>query len=177
MIILGYFILTSIFGFIRTFVKDYTYPRITRLRIDYIRDMFDKIVSVAYKYMEDATFFEKNGRAMEATSSNDNGVEGVYHKLFEIPAIVFTTAVLVLFIGRIKYIYIIGIDLNVIVTMWISRRVHNFQYSKKQELSHGRRRKEYYYRTTHDFGYGKDIRIYNLKDRVLNNYTKEIDGI
>lgn len=176
MIVLGYFILTSIFGFIRTFLKDYTYPRITRLRIDYIRDMFDKIVSLAYKYMEDATFFEKNGRAMEATSSNNNGVEGVYHKLFEIPAIVFTTAVLVLFIGGLNIFILLGLILNVITTMWISRRVHNYQYSKKQELSHGRRRKEYYYRTTHDFGYGKDIRIYSLKDRVLNNYTKEIDG-
>src|SRR5690606_23787824 len=32
----------------------------------------------------------------------------------------------------------------------------------------------YYYNTTHDFGYGKDIRIYNFKDRILDNYNQEI---
>lgn len=176
MIALGYFALTSVFGFVRTFVKDYAYPRITRLRIDYIRDMFDKIVSIDYKYMEDATFFEKNSRAMEATSSNDNGVEGVYHKLFETPATVLTTFVLILFIGRLNILILLGLIINVIVTMWISRQVHNYQYNKRQELSHAQRRKAYYYETTYDFGYGKDIRIYSLKDRVLNNYIKEILG-
>jgi hypothetical protein len=56
---------------------------ITILRIDYIRDMFDKIISSDYKYMEDATFFEKNKKALDAVSGNDYGPEGVYHKLFE----------------------------------------------------------------------------------------------
>ena len=175
-IVVGYFLLTSIFGFIKTFVASHAYPRITRLRIDYIKDMFDKIVNVEYKYMEDATFFEKNGRAMEATNSNDNGIEGVYHKLFETPAVALTAAVLMLFIGRLNIFILLGLILNVIVTMWISRKTHNFQYSKKEELSRGHRRKDYYYRTTYDFGYGKDIRIYDLKDRVLNNYKREIEA-
>ena len=175
-IVVGYFLLTSIFGFIITFVASHAYPRITRLRIDYIKDMFDKIVNVEYKYMEDATFFEKNGRAMEATNSNDNGIEGVYHKLFETPAVALTAAVLMLFIGRLNIFILLGLILNVIVTMWISRKTHNFQYSKKEELSRGHRRKDYYYRTTYDFGYGKDIRIYDLKDRVLNNYKREIEA-
>lgn len=175
-IVLGYLFLASLFGFIKTLVKDYAYPRITKLRIDYIRDMFDKIVSVEYKYMEDASFFEKNGRAMEATNSNGDGVEGVYHKLFETPAIALTALVLILFIGRLNIFILLGLILNLIVTMWISRKTHNFQYKKKEELSRGHRRKDYYYRTTYDFGYGKDIRIYNLKDRVLKNYKREIEA-
>lgn len=175
-IILGYFLLTSIFGFLKTFVANYADPRITKLRIDYIKDMFDKIVSVEYKYMEDASFFEKNGRAMEATNSNDNGIEGVYHKLFETPAVIITALVLIVFIGRLNVFILMGLILNVIVTMWISRKTHNFQYKKKEELSRAHRRKDYYYTTTYDFGYGKDIRIYNLRDRVLNNYAREIEG-
>ncbi len=55
-IVIGYFILTSVFMFTKTLAKDYAYPRITKLRIDYIRDMFDKLVRVDYKYMEDASF-------------------------------------------------------------------------------------------------------------------------
>ncbi|WIV13745.1 ABC transporter ATP-binding protein [Proteiniborus sp. MB09-C3] len=175
-IILGYLLLTSIFGFIRTYMKDFAYPQITRLRIDYIRDTFDKIVSIDYKYMEDATFFEKNGKAMEATSSNNNGVEGVYHKLFETPSMLITTVIFVVFIGMLNIFILFGLILNIIVSMWISRRVHHYRYGKQEELTHAERRKRYYYTTTHDFAYGKDIRIYNFKDRILNNYSKEILG-
>lgn len=175
-IILIYFMLTSIFGFLKTFIANYADPRITWLRIDYIRDMFDKIVSIKYKYMEDAVFFEENERAIEATNSGDTGIEGVYHKIFETPAILLTAVVLIFFIGRLNVFILLGLVFNVTVTIWINRRVHNYQYSKREEISHAQRRKDYYYRTTYDFGYGKDIRIYNLKDRVLNNYKREIEG-
>lgn len=175
-IIGGYLLLTGVFGFIRTYIKDFSYPQITRLRIDYIRDMFDKIVSLDYKHMEDAKFFEKNGRAMEATSSNNNGVEGVYHKLFETPAMLITILAFIIFVGMLNIWILVGLILNIAVTIWINKGVHRYQYGIRDKLSHGERRKRYYYKTTHDFGYGKDIRIYNFKDRILNNYSKEIDG-
>lgn len=175
-IILGYLLFTSAFGFIRTFVKDFAYPKITRLRIDYIRDMFDKIVSLDYKYMEDASFLEKNSRAMEAIESNNNGVEGVYHKLFETPALFITILAITIFIGMLNVWILLGLILNILVTMWINKKVHAYQYGIRDKLSHAERRKRYYYTTTHDFGYGKDIRIYNFKDRIINNYTKEISG-
>ncbi len=174
--VLVYFLLTAVFGFIRTYVRDTAYPQITRIRIDYVRDMFNKIVTVDYKHMEDATFFERNGRAMEAASNNSNGIEGVYHKLFSTPAMALTTLVLILFIGSLNIFILIGLIVNTIMTMWISRQVHNYQYKKREEVAHAQRRKNYYYSATHDFGFGKDIRIYNFKDRILNNYSKEISG-
>lgn len=175
-IIIGYLACTSVVGFVRTYLQNAGYPRITKLRIDYVGEMFDKIVSVAYKYMEDATFFEKNDRAMEATSSNNNGIEGVYHKLFELPATLLTILVLTFFIGKLNIFILLALILNILVSIWIQRTVHKFQYKKKEELSHADRRKRYYYNTTHDFGYGKDIRLYQLKDRILENYDKEIAG-
>lgn len=176
LVVLGYSVVTSVFGFLRTFIKDYTYPLITRIRIDYVRDMFNKIISVDYKHMEDSTFFEKNGRAMDAANNNSNGIEGVYHKLFSTPAMIITTLVLTTFIGMLNIFILIGLIINIIMTMWISRKVHHYQYGKREELSHAQRRKDYYYRATHDFGFGKDIRIYSFKERILNNYTKEISA-
>lgn len=175
-IILGYFILTNIFGFVKAYTHDFTYPKLTKLRIDYIRDIFDKIVSMDYKYVEDASFLEKNSRTMKATSSNDNGIEGVYHKLFETPAILITILALAVFIGLLDIWILLGLALNIIATVWINKKVHKYQYEMKEKLAHAERRKQYYYRTTHDFGYGKDIRIYNLKARIMDNYSKEINS-
>ena len=55
-----------------------------------------------------------------------------------------------------------------------SAAISEYEYSMKNELSRQHRRKRYYYETTHDFSFGKEIRLYNLKNRVLENYNKEI---
>ncbi len=171
----GFFLAAGFVGFLKSFLLNYAYPEITKLRIDYIRDIFEKIVGVDYKHMEDATFFEKNNRAMEATSSNDNGVEGVYHKLFEIPAIFLSILILTIFIGRLSIFILIGLLVNVGISIWIRRSVHNYQYSLKEALAHEERKKRYYFNTTHDFGYGKDIRLYQFRDQILDNYTNDVN--
>lgn len=175
-IIVGYLLLASIVGFIKSFTSNCAYPRITRLRIDYIGEIFDKIVSADYQHMEDSTFFNKNERALEATSSNNNGVEGVYHKLFEIPAVMISILVLVVVIGMVNPLILLGLLVNLFVTIYISRKVHNHEYKRKEQIAKADRKKRYYYQTTHDFSYGKDIRLYGLSGRILSNYSKEIDG-
>lgn len=175
-IVLAYFLLTSVFGYIKTYVLNYSKPMITLLRIDYVRDISDKLISFDYKYAEDAGFAEENERAFRACGSNDNGMEGVYHKLFETPAVFITTIVFIVFIGMLNVWILVGLIVNLIVTLLINRGVHHYTYKNKKVLSHSERRNSYYYRTTHDFGFGKDIRVYNFKNRILDNYSKEIEG-
>lgn len=175
-IVASYFVLTAIFGYIKTYVLNYSKPKITLLRIDYVRDISDKLVSFAYKYAEDATFYEENERAFRACSNNNNGVEGVYHKLFETPAVLLTTLAFITFIGMLNIWILLGMFANLIITLLINKGVHQYTYKKKKELSHAERKNYYYYTTTHDFGYGKDIRVYSFKGRILDNYNKEIKG-
>lgn len=175
-IVMGYLTIAGAFGFIKTFTKDFSYPRLSKLRIDYIRDMFDKLVSMDYKYHEDASFMEEHERALGATNSNDNGIEGVYHKLFETPATFVTITALIIFIGILNPFILLGLGLNLYIILWINKKTHNYQYGLKSQLSHATRRNNYYYKTTHDFSYGKDIRIFGFKNRILNNYSKEIES-
>lgn len=174
-IVMAYFLAAGSIGFVKTYILQYAFPRITKLRIDYLRDMIDKIISIDYKYMEDASFFEKNSRAMEATNSDESGIEIVYHKLFETPATLLTILLLTIFIGRLNFLILLGLLANVGISLWIRRKVHQYQYSLKEPLAHSERKKKYYYNTTHDFAYGKDIRLYQLKDQILQNYTKDIE--
>lgn len=175
-IVAVFFVISAVFGFGKTYIENACYPRLTVLRIGYIRDVFVKLVTMDYRHTEDASFYERNGRAMEANSNNENGMEGVYHRLFEMPAIALTMVVLMVFIGRVSVLILMGLCINAAAVIWIRYSVSRYQYSRKKELSHSDRRKKYYYNTTHDFGYGKDIRLYGFKDRILSNYTKEIQG-
>ncbi len=173
-IISVFFVVSGLFAFIRTNLGGRDYARLSALRIDYIKETFKKLVGMDYKYVEDAKFFERNNKAMEACSSNDNGVEGVYHKLYETPASVLTAAAYIIVIGLLNPILLAGLLLNALATIFISTQAHKFTYAKKEELAHLTRRKGYYYKTTYDFTYGKDIRLYDLKARVRENYLGEI---
>lgn len=175
-IVFSYFVLSSIFGYIKSFVINHTTKMITLMRLDYLRDFTDKLISLEYKYAEDADFYEENQRAFNATNSNFNGIEGVYHKLFETPSIFITTVVFVLFIGMLNTWILLGLIMNLIVTLLINKGVQEYTYKNKKALAHSERKTAYYYNTTHDFGFGKDIRVYNLKNRILDNYNKEIEG-
>ncbi len=175
-IVLIFLGLMAALGFVRTFINSIAYPAITYLRLDYLRDTFDKLVSIDYQHMEDATFFENNERALQANGTNNNGVEGVYHKLFEIGPVAFTSLGLLIFIGRLNVFLLLGLLLNIAIGIWVKRSVHKYIYRRKEDVAHAERRMQYYYNTTHDFGYGKDIRLYRFQNRVNENYNKEIKG-
>lgn len=125
--------------------------------------------------MEDPKFMEENGRALESCNSNDNGVEGVYHKLFSLPAVSLTVIILAIWIGLVNVWILLGLLLKLATSIWIKRKVNSYEYEMKGKIQKQERKKRYYYDTSYDFGYGKDIRIYNLKDRILANYREEIN--
>lgn len=173
-IVLIFLGLMAVFGFIRTFTSSVAFSSIMYLRLDCLRDTFDKLVSIEYKHMEDASFFEKNERALESTSSNDNGVEGVYHKLFEAGPITLTSLGLIAVIGRLNIWILLGLLANIAMGIWVKRSVHRYNYRRKEAVAHADRRMKYYFNTTHDFGYGKDIRLYRYQNRIGENYSSEI---
>ncbi|MDE5891403.1 MAG: ABC transporter ATP-binding protein/permease, partial [Acetatifactor sp.] len=146
------------------------------LRLDYLRLTAVKVMEMAYHHTEDAAFMQKYDKAFIATQSNDNGVEGIYHKLYEIPAVLLTVAALSIFVGRLSLWVLLGLCLNLAATVWISRKSHSLRYEKKEEEARLRRRANYYNQVSSDFSYGKDIRMYGLKKRILDNGSAQING-
>jgi len=79
LIVCGFFAVGAVFYFLKQWVNDCTYSRLTALRIDYVRDMAVKLLRMDYKNMESARFFDERTSAFRATNTNNNGVEGIYH--------------------------------------------------------------------------------------------------
>lgn len=174
-IVLGYFIGSSITGFIKSYIIQTTYMKKCYLRMSFLRDIFSKLANMDYKYVEDPKFLDENGKALESCESNNNGVEGVYHKLFSVPAVILTVLILSIWIGSVSILILLGLLIKLATSMWLKRKVNFYEYNMKGDIQKQERKKRYYYETSYDFGYGKDIRIYNLKDRVLANYKEEIN--
>lgn len=172
----GYFVLAGAIGFVRTFLKHMPYSKISLLRLDYVRLTSVKLMEMAYPNTEDAGFLQKYYKAFIATQSNENGVEGIYHKLYEIPAVFLCAGALSVFVGRLSLWVLLGLGLNLAAMVWISRMSHRFRYGKREEEAGWLRKIHYYNQVSSDFAYGKDIRMYRMKERLLENYSREIQG-
>ncbi|WP_066499802.1 ABC transporter ATP-binding protein [Abyssisolibacter fermentans] len=174
-IVISYFLLTSITGYSKTYIKENCHTKISILRLNYLKMQTQKLLRMDYKYVEDARFYEEHGRALNAASSSDYGVEGVYHRLFTVPSVLLTTILLSIWISTVSSLIFLGLILNLIISLCLQKQVNEYQYKLKSKISHQERKKKYYYEITHDFSYGKDIRLYNLKERVVQNYRKELE--
>ncbi|WDV44224.1 ABC transporter ATP-binding protein [Clostridiaceae bacterium M8S5] len=173
-IVILYFVSTSIVGFTKTYIKENCHTKISLLRLTYLKKQTQKLLRMDYKYVESAMFYEENGRAFSATSTTENGVEGVYHRLFKSPSVLLSCIALSIWLSYVNILIFLGLILNLLVNLWIQKQVNDYQYSLKRDISHQERKKRYYYDITHDFSYGKDIRLYSLKERIIHNYKDEL---
>ncbi len=171
-----YFVVAGMLVILTKYLNGYIEVRNMRVRIFYLGDMSKKLMTMDYKHCEDAEFFEKYEKGMRAGDNNTNGIEGVYNRISKMPAKFITLVGMVLLAGALSPILLISLVVHVLVIMWTSKLTHDYEYSKKQELSKASRRAGYYQKTTQDFSYGKDIRIFNLRDRIMENYQEEIDA-
>ncbi|MCI9137573.1 MAG: ABC transporter ATP-binding protein [Lachnospiraceae bacterium] len=172
----GYLVLAGAVGMITTYLKNMIFINNMKIRLHYLGDTFEKLVTMDYCHTEDAGFYEKNDKALSAGSTNTTGIEGIYNKLSELPAQVIEIVGMAVVIGALNLWILLALICHVMVTVWVSRQSHNYSYSKKEEVAKVERKMKYYYRTTHDFSFGKDIRIYNFRERILKNYESHIES-
>lgn len=173
----AYFAVAGVIGYVMNRLDFVIQIRNMRVRMLYISRIGGKLLGMDYRYVEDASFWEKNDRAINATNTNSDGMEGMYNHLYKIPANLLTIAGMFVLAAGLSPWIVLALVAHVLVTMWVARQNHNYRYARKSEQAKQTRKISYYYNTTHDFSYGKDIRIYNLRDRIMKNYDAEIKGL
>ena len=171
-----YLVAAGMLAVVMNYLKSYIQTRNMRIRILYLADQSKKLQCMDYCYHEDAKFFEKYEKGMNAGNNNANGIEGLYNKLSQLPAKFFTLLGMVILAGALSPLLLVSLVLHVIVIMWTSKRTHDYEYAKKEQVSKANRRINYYQKTSQDFSYGKDIRIFNLRKRIMDNYQEEINA-
>lgn len=171
-----YFVVAGVLAMLTKYLMAYISSRNMRVRLLYLADMSKKLMTMDYCHFEDAKFFDEYEKGTNAGNSNYNGIEGLYNKLVELPANFFALMGMVLMAGALSPVLLIALVMHVFIIMWTSKLTHDYEYAKKEELSKASRRIKYYKKTTQDFSYGKDIRIFNLRDRIMENYQAEINA-
>lgn len=172
-----YFCVAGVLGYGTQRLKCMIESANMRMRIRYLGEMGSKLMGMDYEYVEDASFWGKNERALQATSNNAKGMEGMYNHIYHMPADLFAIVGMLFLAADLSGWILAALVVHVLVTMWASRQNHKYRYARKEEMAKQQRKIDYYYKTTHDFSYGKDIRIYNFRERILKNYESEIAAL
>ncbi|WP_026525333.1 ABC transporter ATP-binding protein [Butyrivibrio sp. MB2005] len=171
-----YFAIAGFIAFMSAFLRQVTDSENMRLRMHYLALLSQKIQNMDYKYVEDASFWEKNTRAMDAGSSNGNGIELMLNLIYKAPAYLLTLIAMAVVAFTLSPVVLVVTVLHCVTLMWVSVKTHDYEYSLKEERSKAQRRISYFNKTTHDFSFGKDIRIFNFRERIIANYKKEIEA-
>ncbi len=172
----GYFVVAGSVVTIVRYLANYISTRNMRIRLNYLGQLSDRLQTMDYCHHENAGFFEEYQKGMNAGSGNSNGIEGMYNKITTMGASFLTLIGMVIMAGALSPVLLLSLVVHVAVIMWTSKLTHDYEYSKKEETSKAWRRISYYQRTTLDFSYGKDIRIFNLRNRIMDNYQAEINA-
>lgn len=174
---LVYFLIAGVLAFGNTYLRSIIETCNMRIRLMYLSQMSHKLQTIDYQYIEDSHFWETNDKALNSANNNSDGVEGVYNRLCKLPAKLLTLVGMIILTGALNPSILVALVLHVAVTMWIARKNHVYQYEKKEDLAKATRKMSYYKKTAHDFSFGKDIRIFDLRERIMKNYTAEINAL
>lgn len=172
----GYLVVAGVLTMGLNYLRSYIQTRNMRVRLLYFGDLARKLQTMDYCYHEDAKFFEEYDKAMNAGNNNVNGIEGLYNRMAELPAKLLTMMGMVMLAGSLSPLLLLALVGHVAVLMLTSKWTHDYEYARKEEQAKIRRKLNYYQRTTQDFSYGKDIRIFNLRSRIMENYQEELNA-
>ena len=135
-----------------------------------------KYMEIDYEHIEDARFQDETETSSRALSGNHMGFEHVYTLTYQIlKSLCIIVIASVLIIGLSYWILVISV-ITAIVAMLVKGMIAKNEYKKKEMVSHEARKQRYFYDTSYNFNYGKDLRVYQLEDDFNKKYKKASAG-
>lgn len=171
-----YFILVSISEIIYIQISKRNYTVYNELRRNYSIKIQEKVSTMDYDNFESASKLEKVYAAFEATNSNDTGIEGIYHSLFEsgwkLCAILIFTVYFSYFNPFIVLIFLIACIINYIFEI----KKRNLYLNNIDKIYSEKRKLVYFTYDISDLSYGKEKRIYKFNDNIRNKYEEILNS-
>ncbi len=158
--------------FIKRFSDTKTQIIFIEIRIKQFLVFNQKFMDVDYPLMEDSDFQNQSSTSLRALGGDNEGFQQTYALTYQILSIlttVITTAIMIIFFN---YLLIIACLITWIGTTYAQYLIAKNMYKKRNLLSEKQRQERYYYDTTYDFNFGKDIRIYQLQEHLEKSHKK-----
>lgn len=148
-----------------TIVNNRIWYQFIHIRMHLITERVGKALAMDYQMLEQPDILDMHMKAMEATGGNNNGVEGLMRSVYDFGVQFVTMLVTFTTVVILDWRMLIVIALLSVVQFFF------FKYTIKKDkkevwdaLAPTWRKLNYMERTTQDFDYAKDIRLFHMKD-------------
>lgn len=141
--------------------------RITDIRCKFVLMTNRKVMKMPYMMFHDPQVGETKRKCDMATSNMTEGIEGILREsawFFSQGIQLFTAAGILLYLNPLL-VLLLGILAG--LNGWLHNRMNRYEKEEFQDKMIPYWREDYYYyRTSSDFQYAKDIRIFNMQDPI-----------
>lgn len=173
-VLIIYTALYIFFGVIEHQLYHRTYVQFTRYRIQLLDEVARKRASMDLGLGENSDFLNHFEKAFSAFSSNNSGIEGVYHVSFKLGGQLLCIILSGVLLMRLSPLIFMFAVLGIFILLLIRKYTAAYKYERVTELNKYYRRTGVLGQEATDFSYGKDLRLYHLKEKVLSVFDSLI---
>ncbi len=160
--------------------------KMSNIRFKFIDVIHEKAMGMDFKHTENPKVLNDIRIAWRTVRNPHSGIGGILQKLFTILGSLIGFLGYIAIIMTLNPLILLYLVVNVIIIYFINLRVNEYEKSKEDKRSEYFRKSVYVSSTMSDFQYGKDIRVYRMKDLLINkrryfdkkrtNITEDVEG-
>lgn len=129
--------------------------------------------TIEYRYIEDKEFQDRFHNSIHALDGDGMGFQHAYTSLSIILRNIVSIMLFLILLSLFNIYVALICLLSTILTTLINKIVAKYQMVRKKDESHYYRQSRYFNSVCSDFEYGKDIRVFNLKESLMNKYQEK----
>lgn len=175
LISLGFFALEFLVEGVSLYCSNQVIVVANKTRFELMNEQNKKMASVDYKYISDRSIFKMYGMAFEATSGDWGGVVGMLREFARTAPIILSLILIGGVITALSPLTGLLLLLYAITYAYAQRQANKEVRDNDVEINKITDEIRYYNKTAGDFKAGKEIRLFNLKDMILNAYKNVIN--
>lgn len=147
----------------------------SRTRMNMLHTCLDNIMTMDYGLGENPNFINEAERFMNAFSSNNSGIEGVYREFYKTGGYLISLIVFGLILSYLSPLIFIFSILSLISYVWLKERIASYKHARMEKLNLYKRRSGRLADIGSDFKFGKDIRLYGFSDKFDHVFSQVLD--
>lgn len=175
LISLGFFALEFLVEGVSLYCSNQVLTVANKTRFELMHEQNKKIATTDFKYISDRSIFKMYGMAFEATSGDWGGVVGMLREFARTAPIILSLILIGGVITALSPLTGLLLLLYAITYAYAQRQANKEVRDNDAEINKITDEIRYYNKTAGDFKSGKEIRLFNLKDMILNAYKNVIN--
>ncbi len=143
-----------------------------RLKLD--RDIVEKLAGTSYCNLLDTTFFEMHAKACDCIHNSNSSAEHIWTVWCDILIGLMSFAIYLTLMSDLNGFLILLVITTTIVSHYSGKRIEAWGYRNREEKQKLRNQTRHLYQWGLNRNYAKDIRIFGLKDWLLDVYSSTL---